>query len=264
MVAGVGEGTPGLGSVPLATTAFGSLYADPPLSSILRQLLRHSRRLVGAMAGSVSLVDPARDRYAKMAEYGASCQLGRSFPLGDGVTGQVMDRRRPVVLASYGAVPAGHLPAGHPASRGAVAAVPIWWLGEVIGANVVFAGRRAQFTTTEVDELELLTQVSAAGIVRAGVGACRIDSSTEHRPATVPAPGWPVTPREHEVLALLGLGMSDREVAARLAISRKTAEKHVGALLRKTGTTSRTAAVMRALEWGWLSTGTDHGNVRAL
>jgi len=72
--------------------------------------------------------------------------------LGEGVTGQVMDRRRPVVLASYGAVPAGHLPAGHPASRGAVAAVPIWWLGEVIGANVVFAGGRSQFTATEVDE----------------------------------------------------------------------------------------------------------------
>src|SRR6478752_6911942 len=220
MVVGVGEGNPGLGAVPLAATAFGSLYADPPLSSILGQLLRHSRRLVGAMAGSVSLVDPARDRYAKMAEYGASCQLGRSFPLGEGVTGQVMDRRRPVVLASYGAVPAGHLPAGHPASRGAVAAVPIWWLGEVIGANVVFAGGRSQFTATEVDELELLTQVSAAGIVRAG--ARPADPSAEQLTAAVPTSGSPVTPRELEVLALLGLGMSDREVAARLAISRKT------------------------------------------
>ena len=31
----------------------------------------------------------------------------------------------------------------------------------------------------------------------------------------------------------------------------------MGALLRKTGTTRRTAAVMRALEWGWLSTDRD-------
>jgi hypothetical protein len=38
-------------------------------------------------------------------------------------------------------------------------------------------------------------------------------------------------------------------------ISPKTVEKHVGALLRKTGTTSRTAAVMRALERGWLPSG---------
>ncbi len=134
--------------------AAAELYADPPLPSILRQLLRHSRRLVGAMAGSVSLVDAGRDRYAKMAEYGASCQLGHSFPLAEGVTGQVLARRRPVVLASYGDVPTGHLPATHPASRGAVAAVPIWWLGEVIGANVVFAGLRSEFTASEVDELE--------------------------------------------------------------------------------------------------------------
>ncbi len=75
--------------------------------------------------------------------------------------------------------------------------------------------------------------------------------------AVDPASGSPLTPRELEVLALIGLGMSDREVAAALVISRKTAEKHVGALLRKTGTTRRTAAVMRALEWGWLSPDTD-------
>jgi DNA-binding NarL/FixJ family response regulator len=33
-------------------------------------------------------------------------------------------------------------------------------------------------------------------------------------------------------------------------------EKHVGAVLRKTGTSSRTAAVMNALERGWLDGGT--------
>jgi DNA-binding NarL/FixJ family response regulator len=42
-------------------------------------------------------------------------------------------------------------------------------------------------------------------------------------------------------------------VAKALAISPKTVEKHVGALLRKTGTTSRTAAVVRALGRGWLA-----------
>ncbi len=255
MVAEVGEGNPFLGPMPLAAAGFGALSVDVPLSSILRQLLRQSRRLVGAMAGSVSLVDPARDRYAKMAEYGASCQLGRSFPLGEGVTGQVMSRRRPVVLASYGDVPAGHLPTAHPASNGSVAAVPIWWLGDVIGANVVFAGRRLEFTATEVDELELLTQVAAPGIVRAGTHPT--DPVVAHSPESATASGSPLTPRELEVLALLGLGMSDREVAARLMISHKTAEKHVGSLLRKTGTTRRTAAVMRALEWGWLSTDSD-------
>lgn len=62
----------------------------------------------------------------------------------------------------------------------------------------------------------------------------------------------PFTPRERQVAGLLADGLSDRALARRLEISPKTVEKHVGALLRKTGTNSRTAAVMRALERGWL------------
>jgi DNA-binding CsgD family transcriptional regulator len=58
----------------------------------------------------------------------------------------------------------------------------------------------------------------------------------------------PLTPRETEVLRLLADGLSDREVAARLVISPKTVEKHVSAVLRKTGTTSRTAAVVQAMD----------------
>ena len=52
------------------------------------------------------------------------------------------------------------------------------------------------------------------------------------------------------MLRLLADGLSDREIAARLGISPKTVEKHVGAVLRKTGTPSRTAAVVHALEPG--------------
>ena len=48
------------------------------------------------------------------------------------------------------------------------------------------------------------------------------------------------------MLALLVGGLSDREIAARLGISPKTVEKHVGAVLRKTGTAGRTAAVVHA------------------
>ena len=65
----------------------------------------------------------------------------------------------------------------------------------------------------------------------------------------------PLTRRERQVLGLLADGLTDREVAARLVISPKTVEKHVGAVLRKTDTPSRTAAVAQALERGWLSHG---------
>jgi DNA-binding NarL/FixJ family response regulator len=57
------------------------------------------------------------------------------------------------------------------------------------------------------------------------------------------------------VLALLAAGASDREVAAALVISPKTVEKHVAAVLRKSGAPSRTAAVVRALGGGWLGEG---------
>ena len=69
----------------------------------------------------------------------------------------------------------------------------------------------------------------------------------------------PLTRRETEVLRLLADGLSDRKIAARLGISAKTVEKHVGAVLRKTGTVSRTAAVVHALGRGWLADIPDAG-----
>ncbi len=353
-------------------------YADLRLSPFLGRLLTRSAELVGTPAGSISLVDPAVDRYRKVAERGTNCRLGQSFPLDEGVTGRVVTGRRPVVLRSYAEVANGHLPPGHSTQRGSVAAVPIWWRGEVIGANVMFAGRQRRFTADEVDGLELLTQLAAAGIVQAAApelslgrlirdhrsterppGDPRIVVTEVGRPRPVhpsvarvalelvaaaeravtdrdpgarlhvavlhgaddlrllvhdesaePAPGWlgtvagsaawpglsaaaevprvehvagwgtvlrtdlpyglgtlpgaipppaadpsPFTPREREVCELLAQGMTDRAVAARLVISPKTVEKHVGSLLRKTGAHSRTAAVMRAMEHGWIPAG---------
>jgi DNA-binding NarL/FixJ family response regulator len=62
----------------------------------------------------------------------------------------------------------------------------------------------------------------------------------------------PLTDREREVLNLLRHGLTDRAMAAELGRSPKTVEKHVGALMRKTGAVNRTAAVAAALERGWL------------
>ena len=356
--------------------AVASLYSDLDVDSLLHRLLAHSRRLLHTAAGSVSLVDNARGRYEKRAEDGVACKLGESFPLDEGATGQAVTRRMPVVIDDYGDLRAGHLPAGHPAGRGAAAAVPLWWRGEVIGVNVAFAGRQRRFTTAEIDALELLTQSAAPAVVNAGtavaslaallrqhglIGAAdlgvqtvvtevgeprpvpptvassaadlvalarraaaarafgsRLHVAVVHRPeglrllvqdeAAQPVasaadplglgtrtwaelaaaaaavqgaaigvehvPGWgtllradfpdlarrrtavaevsPLTPRESQVLALLAAGRTDREVAADLVISPKTVEKHVGAVLRKTRTPSRTAAVAHALQRGWL------------
>ena len=170
-------------------SAASELYGDLRLSPLLRQLLEHSNRLLDATASSISLVEPDGERYGKIAETGVSCQLGHSFSLDEGATGQVVRLRRPVVLASYRDVRAGHLPPGHPASTGAVVAVPIWWRGDVIGANVVFAGRNRRFTVDEVDELEVLTQIAAAGIVKAGASDPSLLHLIRDHPRPVPTAG---------------------------------------------------------------------------
>ncbi len=56
-----------------------------------------------------------------------------------------------------------------------------------------------------------------------------------------------VTPREREILDLVALGLSNRDIAAQLTVSHRTVEKHVESLLRKTGARSRTQlAAIRA------------------
>lgn len=52
-----------------------------------------------------------------------------------------------------------------------------------------------------------------------------------------------LTARELEVRDLLAEGLADKQIATRLAISVKTVEKHVSAMLRKTGTRNRTMLV---------------------
>ena len=322
-----------------------ALYDDARLTPMLTQLIRTSCRLSDSLGGSVSLVDPLREQYTKVAEIGTACRLGQSFPLSEGVTGQVLRRRAPVVLRTYRELGNGHLKAG-PAADGSVVAIPVWWRAEIVAVNVVFAGVARPFSSGEVDQLELVTQVVAAGLVSAvdrelpGTSVRRVQEATEvsasaissvndvlsglieltqrataaaqrstaaglqvrvlgdadrprllfrsepaHDAEAAPEQPWhelvdgadgvvevqvpdelqglapghlradanpcPFSAREREVAALLVEGLSDRAIAQQLYVSPKTVEKHVSAVLRKTGTVSRTAAVVRCLEHGW-------------
>ena len=67
--------------------------------------------------------------------------------------------------------------------------------------------------------------------------------------AAVPA----LTPREHEVLRLLALGLPNKAIARELGISAHTAKFHVGALLSKLDVRSRTEAVAVAARKGLLA-----------
>ena len=69
------------------------------------------------------------------------------------------------------------------------------------------------------------------------------DPTPVHRPAGL-------TPREVEVLRLLGVRLTDREIAERLFISPRTASKHVQGVLAKLGVPDRRAAATEAMRRG--------------
>jgi DNA-binding NarL/FixJ family response regulator len=63
-----------------------------------------------------------------------------------------------------------------------------------------------------------------------------------------------LTPREHEILQLLGQGMSVAQVSSALFISQSTAKTHMSKLYEKLDASNRTQAVMAAVRLGLLST----------
>jgi len=61
--------------------------------------------------------------------------------------------------------------------------------------------------------------------------------------ATAPPAGDGFTPREHEVLALLKDGLSNKGIANRLNVSEVTVKTHLGKVFRKLGVHTRTQAL---------------------
>lgn len=81
------------------------------------------------------------------------------------------------------------------------------------------------------------------------------------RPATPAATAEPdgrldsLTPREREILALVGRGMSNTEIATHLVLSPLTAKTHVSRLFLKLGARDRAQLVVTAFETGLVAVG---------
>ena len=79
-------------------------------------------------------------------------------------------------------------------------------------------------------------------------------ASSSRYPVDVPTSttldGYHLTQREHEILALLAEGRSNRSIAQNLFVSEETVKAHVGAIFRKFGVTNRTQAAMMAVQLG--------------
>ena len=62
----------------------------------------------------------------------------------------------------------------------------------------------------------------------------------------------PLSPREMEILGHVIEGMSNKEIASHLGISRQTVKNHMTAVLSKLGVADRTQAAVYALRRGWM------------
>jgi DNA-binding NarL/FixJ family response regulator len=100
------------------------------------------------------------------------------------------------------------------------------------------AAREARLAVATFEEIGASWEAdAAAALVRELGGPAR----------TGPKLVGTLTKREREVLALLGEGLSNAEIAARLYISTKTAGHHVGSVLAKLHLKSRAEATAFAL-----------------
>ena len=64
--------------------------------------------------------------------------------------------------------------------------------------------------------------------------------------------GFPLTPRETQVLRHLALGLSNKEIAFSLNVSIETVKEHVQRVIRKTNATGRTDVAVRTVKSGIL------------
>lgn len=150
------------------------------LSPLLEKVLRHTLTLLGCDSGSICTVDEAAGTYRKEIDIGVGCLSGRTFPLDEGVTGEVVRARHSVVFDEYSDVRGGHIAAADRERLHAVIGVPIRWDGSIIGTCVVFSatpGRR--FTEDDTMLVELFATHAAIAMMNARMHTLAAEKESE-------------------------------------------------------------------------------------
>ena len=133
-----------------------------------------------------------------------------------------------------------------------------WWTAYALYREGEAALTRARGRETARGPLlrahELATALEAApllGDIAALAARSRIDLATpEAVAASRPGRALPISQREQEVLVLLARGMTNKEIAAELFISEKTAAHHVEHIFTKLDVSSRVEAAGLAHQAG--------------
>ena len=173
-------------------------------------LRRVSRGGLGQGRCLVGGVVPDGERRSSPPLRGAYTQAARLYGVADGLRAAAGAPLRPSVQAKYDELVA--------ACRAA--------LGSAAWEEAYACGR----------------MVPLADAVAEGRAVLATDPSSTSIPGARAAAAYRLTPREFEVLRLLVLGRSDREIAERLFVSHRTVQDHVSHLLAKLGVANRTEA----------------------
>lgn len=106
-------------------------------------------------------------------------------------------------------------------------------------------GRRHEVDISSVPLRKGRQIVGVFGVIRAEHDAAPQPAVAEEAPV--------LTPRQHEVLRLLGAGLTTDQMAERMGLSPETVRNHVKAMLRELNASSRLEAVLRAHRLGLLN-----------
>lgn len=208
----------------------------------LRVLVVHSKALV--RAGLVQLTGEAQESVRVVGEFGDAGALDEALQL----------LRPDVVIAGVG---------GEDSIEDLVATIR--GVDPGIGVVLVLDGRgedalRAAaaagaccFVDSSVDGVSLSRAIAAAVSGETMMPQDLLVRLTGARETTDLADEVGLTAREREVCALIARGLPDKRIATILGISAKTVEKHVSAVLKKTGTTNRTMLAVQAAQLGLTS-----------
>jgi DNA-binding NarL/FixJ family response regulator len=123
-------------------------------------------------------------------------------------------------------------------------------LSGLLGGGLAPAGLALLPRSVSSAELGAAVQAAARGLVVLDPAAAAELIQWPRSGRSSDPIGQPLTPRELEVLQLVALGLPNKTIAARLAISEHTAKFHVAQVLGKLGASSRTEAVSLGAQRG--------------